>query len=100
MTVEQEEEDFLQKNYVARTLRNEPASPAISWSNWYKEVNWPQATLLCLEPFVALYGLFTTGFVWQTFLFRMNNLFIDLFSKYSPFSEISQLLENPILRLR
>jgi hypothetical protein len=63
MTNEQEEEDFIKNNYVARTLLNEPELPPITLKNWYKEVNWPQATLLCLEPFVALYGLFTTGFM-------------------------------------
>jgi stearoyl-CoA desaturase (delta-9 desaturase) len=66
---QEEEEDFIANNYVARTLLNETELPPITWSNWYKEVNWPQATLLCLEPFIALYGLFTTSFVWQTALF-------------------------------
>ena len=68
-TEQEEEEDFIRNNYVARTLLDEPALSPITWSNWYKEINWPQATLLCLEPFVALYGLFTTSFVWQTSLF-------------------------------
>jgi stearoyl-CoA desaturase (delta-9 desaturase) len=69
MTADQEEEDFIKNNYVARTLLNESELPPVTWSNWYKQVNWPQATLLCLEPFIALYGLFTTSFVWQTALF-------------------------------
>jgi stearoyl-CoA desaturase (delta-9 desaturase) len=69
MTDDQEEEDFIKNNYVARTLLNESELPPITWSNWYKQVNWPQATLLCLEPFIAIYGIFTTSFVWQTTLF-------------------------------
>ena len=69
MNNEQDEADFLKNNYVARTLLTEPELPPVTWSNWYKEVNWPQATLLCLEPFIALYGLLTTGFMWQTVLF-------------------------------
>ena len=79
MTPEQEEEDFIRNNYVRRTLLSESALPDIKWQNWYKEINWPQATLLCLEPFVALYGLFTTGFVWQTFLFTIFWYFLTGF---------------------
>jgi stearoyl-CoA desaturase (delta-9 desaturase) len=79
MTKEQEEEDFVKNNYVARTLLNEPELPPITWSNWYKEVNWPQATFLCLEPFVALYGLFTTGFMWQTVIFTIIWYFLTGF---------------------
>jgi len=66
---QEEEEDFIKNNYVARTLLSESALPPITWSNWYKEVNWPQAILLCLEPFIALYGLLTTSFAWQTAFF-------------------------------
>ncbi|CAF3304341.1 unnamed protein product [Rotaria socialis] len=75
----QEEEDFIKNNYVARTLLNESSLPPITWSNWYKEVNWPQATLLCLEPFIALYGLFTTSFVWQTTVFTFFWYFLTGF---------------------
>jgi stearoyl-CoA desaturase (delta-9 desaturase) len=76
---QQEEEDFIKNNYVARTLLNEPELPPITWSNWYKEVNWPQATLLCLEPFLALYGLFTTEFMWQTIVFTLIWYFLTGF---------------------
>ncbi|CAF2801816.1 unnamed protein product [Rotaria sp. Silwood2] len=76
---EEEEEDFIKNNYVARTLLNETSLPPIIWSNWYKEVNWPQATLLCLEPFIALYGLFTTSFVWQTAVFTLLWYFLTGF---------------------
>jgi stearoyl-CoA desaturase (Delta-9 desaturase) len=79
MTVEQEEEDFNRNNYVQRTLLNEPEKPAISWSNWYTEVNWPQATLLCAEPLIALYGLLTTAFVWQTAAFTVLWYFLTGF---------------------
>ena len=79
MTAEQEEEDFIKNNYVARTLLKEPEASPITWSNWYKEVNWPQATLLCIEPFIALYGLFTTSFVWQTTAFSILWYFLTGF---------------------
>ncbi|CAF0981678.1 unnamed protein product [Adineta ricciae] len=75
----EEEEDFIKNNYVARTLLNEPQLPPVTWSNWYKHVNWPQATLLCLEPFVALYGLFTTAFMWQTVVFTIIWYFLTGF---------------------
>jgi stearoyl-CoA desaturase (Delta-9 desaturase) len=79
MTTDQEEADFIKNNYVARTLLNEAALPPINWSNWYKELNWPQATLLCLEPLVALYGLFTTAFMWQTVVFTIIWYFLTGF---------------------
>ena len=79
MTAEEEQADFIKHNYVARTLLNEPELPPISWSNWYKEVNWPQATLLCLEPLVALYGLFTTTLMWQTVVFAVIWYFLTGF---------------------
>ncbi|CAF1411684.1 unnamed protein product [Adineta steineri] len=79
MSTEQEEEEFIKNNYVARTLLNEPELPAITWTNWYKEINWPQATLLCLEPFIALYGIFTTSFAWQTAIFTLIWYFLTGF---------------------
>ncbi len=79
ITKQEEEEDFIKNNYVARTLLNEPELPPITWSNWYKEVNWPQAALICLEPFVALYGLFTTAFMWQTVVFTIIWYFLTFF---------------------
>ncbi|CAF3995961.1 unnamed protein product [Rotaria sp. Silwood1] len=82
MNEQQEEDDFIKNNYVARTLLNEPELPPITWSNWYKEVNWPQATLLCLEPLVALYGLFTTTFIWQTIIFTIIWYFLTGFGTY------------------
>ena len=78
-TAEQEEENFINNNYVARTLLNESQLPSITWSNWYKEVNWPQATLLCLEPLIALYGLFTTSFRLQTVIFTIIWYFLTGF---------------------
>ncbi len=69
MTDSQEEEDFIKNNFVARTLLNEPELPPITWSNWYKEINWPKAIVLGSEPFLAIYGLYTTPFVWQTAVF-------------------------------
>jgi stearoyl-CoA desaturase (delta-9 desaturase) len=71
MNPQQQKEDLIKNNYVAQTLLNEPELSPITWTNWYKEVNWPQATLLCLEPFVALYGIFTTSVVWQTVAFAI-----------------------------
>ncbi|CAF5046356.1 unnamed protein product, partial [Rotaria magnacalcarata] len=79
MSNEQEEEEFIKNNYVARTLLNEPELPPMTWSNWYTQINWPQATLLCLEPLVALYGLFTTSFMWQTIVFTIIWYFLTGF---------------------
>jgi stearoyl-CoA desaturase (delta-9 desaturase) len=43
------------------------------------EINKPQAILLCLEPFIAIYGLFTTSFVWQTAVFTLLWYFLTGF---------------------
>ncbi len=69
MTSNEEEEDFIKNNYVARTLLKEPELAPITWSNWYKEVHWPISTVLVSEPFIALYGIYTTSFMWQTAAF-------------------------------
>jgi stearoyl-CoA desaturase (delta-9 desaturase) len=69
MSAIEEEEDFIKNNYVARTLLNEPELPPITWSNWYKEINWPKLIVLGSEPFLAVYGLCTTTAVWQTAIF-------------------------------
>ena len=69
MSARKEEEHFIKNSYVARTILNEPELPPITWSNWYKEVDWPKAVVLGSEPFIALYGIYTTSFVWQTAVF-------------------------------
>ena len=69
MSAIEEEEDFIKNNYVARTLLNEPELPPITWSNWYKEIDWPKLIVLGSEPFLAIYGICTTSFVWQTAVF-------------------------------
>ncbi|CAF5094626.1 unnamed protein product, partial [Rotaria sp. Silwood1] len=66
MTSREEEEYFIKNNYVARTLLNEPELPPLTWSNWYKQVDWPKTIVIGTEPFIALYGICTTSFVWQT----------------------------------
>lgn len=79
MTPAEEEADFIKNNYITRTLLNEPVLPPITWSNWYKAVNWPQATLLCVEPFIALYGIMTTSVMWQTVGFAVLWYFLTGF---------------------
>ena len=71
MTATEEEEDFINNNYVAQTLLNEPELPPITWSNWYQEVNWPKMLVLGTEPFIAIYGMCTTTCVWQTAVFTL-----------------------------
>jgi stearoyl-CoA desaturase (delta-9 desaturase) len=71
MTSIEEEEDFINNNYVARTLLNEPELPPITWSNWYREINWPKLIVLGSEPFIALYGICTTTSMWQTTVFAL-----------------------------
>ncbi len=69
MTANEEEEYFIKNNYVVRTLLNEPGRPSITWSNWYQEIHWVQTIVLTTEPFIALYGICTTTFMWQTAAF-------------------------------
>ncbi|UJR06866.1 hypothetical protein I4U23_011155 [Adineta vaga] len=69
MTANEEEEYFINNNYVARTLLNEPELQPMSWSNWYQQVDWPKVIVLGSEPFIALYGICTTVGMWQTTMF-------------------------------
>ncbi|CAF2156333.1 unnamed protein product [Rotaria magnacalcarata] len=71
MTSREEEEYFVKNNYVARTLFNEPELPPLSWSNWFKQVDWIKTIVLGTEPFIALYGICTTSVMWQTLLFTV-----------------------------
>ncbi|CAF0917916.1 unnamed protein product [Adineta steineri] len=71
MSVIEEEEILMKTNYVARILKNEPELLPITKSNWYKEIHWSQAIFLCIEPFIALYGISTTSVVWQTVAFAL-----------------------------
>ncbi|CAF3208281.1 unnamed protein product [Rotaria sp. Silwood2] len=68
-TSSEEEEYIIKNNYVARTLLHEPELPPLTWSNWYKQVDWPKTIVLGSEPFIAFYGICTTPFVWQTLVF-------------------------------
>lgn len=69
MTASEEEEYFIKNNYVARTLLYEPKLAPLSWSNWFKLVDWPKIIVLCSEPFIALYGIFTTSCLCPTLVF-------------------------------
>jgi stearoyl-CoA desaturase (Delta-9 desaturase) len=71
LTANGEKTNNIENNYVARTLLNEPELPPITWSNWYHQVDWPKAIVLGSEPFIALYGIYTTLVVWQTVAFSV-----------------------------
>ncbi|CAF1259948.1 unnamed protein product [Adineta steineri] len=71
MTAAEEEEDFIKNNYVAKTLLAIPELPAITWSNWYTQIDWVKVIVLYSEPFIGIYGIFTTRFVWQTTVFAI-----------------------------
>uniref|UniRef100_A0A1D1ZAM8 Acyl-CoA desaturase n=1 Tax=Anthurium amnicola TaxID=1678845 RepID=A0A1D1ZAM8_9ARAE len=43
-------------------IRDDP----ITWTNWYKHVNWLQAFILGTTPIIALYGIATTSIVLKT----------------------------------
>ena len=45
-----------------RHIRDEP----ITWTNWYKHVNWLQAFILGTTPIIAIYGIATTNLVLKT----------------------------------
>ena len=70
-TADEVKETPVTDNYVARTLLNEPELPPITWSNWYREVDWPKAIVLGSEPFISVYGICTTLVMWQTFVFSI-----------------------------
>ena|SRR5581483_8720304 len=53
-------------------IRDDP----VTWSNWYKHINWLHAPLLTSVPAIAVYGLFTTPITMNTVIWAVIYYFI------------------------
>lgn len=53
-------------------IRDDP----VTWSNWYKHINWLHAPLLTSVPALAFYGLFTTPITMYTAIWAVIYYFI------------------------
>ncbi|TFK47579.1 delta 9-fatty acid desaturase protein [Heliocybe sulcata] len=58
-------------NYVQHTLKTQKELPPISWNNWWRELQYLTVAILTITPSLAIYGMFTTKFRWQTALFSV-----------------------------
>ena len=63
-------------NYVDYTLKNTKPLPPVTWSNWWKELNYLSLAILTITPAVALYGSLTTKLRWETGVFAVMYYFI------------------------
>lgn len=59
------------KNLVAHILETEQPLPPITWSNWWKEINWLSFTVLTVTPIIGIIGARFTKLRWETFLFSI-----------------------------
>ena len=69
-------------NYVDHTLKNTKPLPPVTWSNWWKELNYLSLAILTITPAVALYGSFTTKLRWETGIFAVMYYFITGWGVY------------------
>jgi stearoyl-CoA desaturase (delta-9 desaturase) len=58
-------------NYVEDTLKNSKPLPPITWSNWWKELNYLSVAILTLSPSIAIYGGLSTKLRWETAAFAI-----------------------------
>jgi stearoyl-CoA desaturase (Delta-9 desaturase) len=66
-------------NYVDYTLKNVKPLPPVTWSNWWKELNYLSLAILTITPTIALYGAFTTKLRWETAVFATVYYFLTGF---------------------
>jgi stearoyl-CoA desaturase (delta-9 desaturase) len=70
-------------NYVAHTLKTQKPLPPITWSNWWKELNWLSFTILTVTPTVGIVGAMFTKLRWETFLFAVFYYYVTGLGKFS-----------------
>jgi stearoyl-CoA desaturase (delta-9 desaturase) len=58
-------------NYVDHTLKTQKPLPPITWSNWWKELNWLSFAILTLTPTLGIIGAMFTKLRWETLLFSI-----------------------------
>jgi len=66
----------LPDNYVDYTIKNTKALPPVTWSNWWKELNYLSLSILTITPAISLYGSLTTKLRWETTVFAVIYYFV------------------------
>ena len=70
-------------NYVAHTLKTQKPLPPITWSNWWKELNWLSFSILTLTPTFGIIGAMFTKLRWETLLFSIFYYYVTGLGKFS-----------------
>ncbi|KZV76659.1 delta9-fatty acid desaturase [Peniophora sp. CONT] len=63
-------------NYVEHTLKTQKAKPPVTLNNILSELEWISFAVLTVTPSLAIYGMFTTKWCWQTALWSVIYYFI------------------------
>ena len=71
-------------NYVEHTLKNSKSLPPVTWSNFWKELNYLSVAILTISPSIAIYGALTTKLhpataVFAIFYYFFTGLGLDPF---------------------
>ncbi len=73
-------------NYIEYSLRNSKALPAVTWGNWWTELNYLSVAILTLSPCIAVYGALTTKLRWETAAFA---IFYYFFTGLGPYLAVA-----------
>ncbi len=60
------------QSFIRRQLTSTPIRPAVSWSNWTKEIIWFNLIVVTTTPLISLYGIFTTSWNSKTLGFCVS----------------------------
>ncbi|KDQ60340.1 hypothetical protein JAAARDRAFT_56252 [Jaapia argillacea MUCL 33604] len=66
----------LPDNYVQHTLKTQKELPPITWTNWWRELNYISLAVLTITPSIALYGVFNVPLCWETAAFSVFYYFV------------------------
>lgn len=58
-------------SYVQHIMRTTKPLPPVTWSNFYKEINWLNFVILTVTPVLAVYGFWTVKLYWKTAIFSV-----------------------------
>ena len=58
-------------NYVEYALSSQHGPPPVTWTNWYKELDWFNFIVLSITPVIGIVGAMSTPLQWRTFMFAV-----------------------------
>ncbi len=83
-------------NYIEHTLKNSKSLPPVTWTNWWKELNYLSVAILTMSPSIAIYGALTTKLRWETAAFA---IFYYFFTGLGSYLETDMILVSHFLSL-